>query len=168
MAVVEHLFRYSLTTCISVSVSCLSCQSFFFELVFFSLIYNAFLCMWYVSQFFQLVFLSVQSSHSSRVWLFVTPWTAAHQASLSITNSRNLLMFMSIELVMPYNHHPLSSPSPPAFHLSQHQRLFQWVSSSHQLAKVECYPPRVSQWPCYKLTMLQHQSFQLMFRTDFL
>ena len=32
--------------------------------------------------------------------------------------------------------HPLSSPSPPAFNLSQHQRLFQWVSSSHQVAKV--------------------------------
>ena len=32
--------------------------------------------------------------------------------------------------------HPLSSPSPPTFHLSQHQGLFQWVSSSHQVAKV--------------------------------
>ena len=32
--------------------------------------------------------------------------------------------------------HPLSSPLPPAFNLSQHQRLFQWVSSSHQVAKV--------------------------------
>ena len=32
--------------------------------------------------------------------------------------------------------HPLSSPSPPAFNLSQHQGLFQWVSSSHQVAKV--------------------------------
>ena len=35
------------------------------------------------------------------VWLFVTPWTAAHQASLSITNSWSLLKLMSIELVMP-------------------------------------------------------------------
>ena len=40
----------------------------------------------------------------SRVWLFVTPWTAAHQASLSFTNSRSLLKLMSIELVMPSNH----------------------------------------------------------------
>ena len=40
----------------------------------------------------------------SRVWLFVTPWTAAHQVSLSITNSRSLLKLMSIELVMPSNH----------------------------------------------------------------
>ena len=39
-----------------------------------------------------------------RVWLFVTPWTAACQASLSITNSQSLLKLMSIELVMPYNH----------------------------------------------------------------
>ena len=48
----------------------------------------------------------------SRVQLFVTPWTSAHQASLSITNSWSLLKLMSIELVMPSNHlilcHPLS------------------------------------------------------------
>ena len=47
-------------------------------------------------------FISVQSL--SRVRLFVTPWTAARQASLSITNSQNLLKLMSIELVMPSNH----------------------------------------------------------------
>ena len=50
----------------------------------------------------------------SRVWLFVTPWTAAHQASLSITNSQSLLKLMSIESVMPSNHftlcHPLLHP----------------------------------------------------------
>ena len=40
----------------------------------------------------------------SRVQLFVTPWTAAHQASLSITSSRRLLKLMSTELVMPSNH----------------------------------------------------------------
>ena len=47
----------------------------------------------------------------SHVWLFVTPWTAARQASLSITNSRSLLKLMSIASVMPSNHlilcHPL-------------------------------------------------------------
>ena len=52
---------------------------------------------------------SVQSL--SRVWLFVTQWTAACQASLSITNSKSLLKLMSIESVMPSNHvsfcHPL-------------------------------------------------------------
>ena len=40
----------------------------------------------------------------SRVWLFATPWTAAHQASLSVTISRSLLQFMSIESMMPTNH----------------------------------------------------------------
>ena len=45
---------------------------------------------------------SVQSL--SHVQLFATPWTAARQASLSITNSQSLLKLMSIELVMPYNH----------------------------------------------------------------
>ena len=51
--------------------------------------------------------------------------------------------------------HPLSSPSPPAFNLSQHQGLFQWVSSSHQVAKV-------------LELQLHHQSFQWIFRIDFL
>ena len=71
----------------------------------------------------------------SRVPLFATPWTAADQASLSITNSRSSLKLMSIESVMPSNH-LIFCPSPPAFNLSQHQGLFKWVSSSHQVAKV--------------------------------
>ena len=53
-------------------------------------------CMYYVAQ------LPVQSLSS--VWLFVTPWTAALQVSLSITNSQSLLKLMSIELVMPSSH----------------------------------------------------------------
>ena len=52
--------------------------------------------------------LSVQSL--SRVWPFATSWTAAHQASLSITNPWNLLKLMSIELVMPSNHLILCNP----------------------------------------------------------
>ena len=51
--------------------------------------------------------------------------------------------------------HPLSSPSPPAFNLSQHQGLFKWISSSHQVAKVLEFK-------------LQHQSFQWTPRTDLL
>ena len=51
----------------------------------------------------------------SRVWLFATPWTAAGQASLSITNSQSLLRLMSIKSVMPCSHlilcHPLLLPS---------------------------------------------------------
>ena len=73
----------------------------------------------------------------SHVWLFATPWTAAQQASLSFTNSQNLFKLKSIELMMPSNHlilcHP---PSPPALNLSPNQGLFQWVSYSHQVAKV--------------------------------
>ena len=57
---------------------------------------------------------SIQSL--SHVRLFATPWTAACQASLSITNSQSLLKLMSIESVMPSNHlilcHPLLPPSP--------------------------------------------------------
>ena len=49
---------------------------------------------------------------------------------------------------------PLSSPSPPAFNLSQHHGLFKWVSSLHQVAKVLEF-------------QLQHQSFRWIFRTDF-
>ena len=51
--------------------------------------------------------------------------------------------------------HPLSSPFPPTFNLSQHQGLFQWVSSLHQVAKVLGF-------------QLQHQSFQWIFKTDIL
>ena len=46
----------------------------------------------------------------SRVWLFATPWTTAHQASLYITYSWSLLKLMSIELVMPSNHLILCCP----------------------------------------------------------
>ena len=51
--------------------------------------------------------------------------------------------------------HPLLSPSPPTFNLSQHQDLFQWDSSSKQVAKILQFHP-------------QHQSFQWIFRPDFL
>ena len=46
----------------------------------------------------------------SCVWLFATPWTAARQASLSITNSQSLLKLMSVESVMPSNHLILCPP----------------------------------------------------------
>ena len=71
------------------------------------------------------------------VWLFVTPWTAAHQASVL---SNCLLKCAQTHVpwvgdgIQPF--HPLSPPSPLALNLSQHQSLFQWISSSHQVAKV--------------------------------
>ena len=154
------------------------------------------------------MFSSVRSL--SCVRLFATPWTAAHQASLSITNSRSLPKLMSIESLMQFSHlilcrpllllppiprsirvfsttfssvqissvaqscltlcdpvnhsmpglpvhhqlpeftqthvhwigdaiqpsHPPSFPSPPALNPSQLQGLFQWVNSSHEVAKV--------------------------------
>ena len=91
---------------------------------------------------------SVQFSHSV-MSDSVTPWTAAHQAALSITSSWSLLKLMSTNQPSQL----LSSLFPPAFNLSQHQGLFQWVSSSHQMTKV---------------LELQHPSFQLLFRTAFL
>ena len=105
------------------------------------------------SQKIFLPFSSVQSL--SRVRLFATPWIAARQASLSITISRNSLKHIrqagdAIQLS-----HPLSSPCPPAPNPSQHQGLFQWVNSSHEVAKVLEF-------------QLQHQSFQWTPRTDLL
>ena len=91
----------------------------------------------------------------SHVWLFLTPWTAARQApclhsllELAQTNGH----WVSDAIKPSYN---LFSPSLPAFNLSKHQDLFQWVSSLHQVAK---------KWEL----QLQHQSFQWIFRTDFL
>ena len=83
----------------------------------------------------------------SHVSLFATPWTAAHQASLSITNSgaySNSCPLSWCDAIQPS--HPLSSPS-PALYLSQHQGLFKSVSSSHQVAKELEF-------------QLQHQFFQ--------
>ena len=57
----------------------------------------------------------------SCVWLFATPWTVAHQASLSITNSQSPPKPMSIESDAIQPSYPLLSPSPPAPNLSQHQ-----------------------------------------------
>ena len=68
----------------------------------------------------------------SYIQLFATPWTVALQACLSITNFQSLLKLMPIESVMPSNH--LSSSSPPAFSLSQHQELVKLVSSLHEVS----------------------------------
>ena len=73
----------------------------------------------------------------SRVQLFATPWITARQASLPITNSREFTQtqFHRVsDTIQPF--HPVSSPSPPAPNPSQHQSLFQWVNSLHEVAKV--------------------------------
>ena len=91
----------------------------------------------------------------SHVQLFATPW---------MQHSRLLCPSQFPELTWTHVHsvgdairpsHPVLSPSPPTFNLSQHQGLFQWVSSSHQVAKRLEF-------------QFQHQFFQWLFRTDFL
>ena len=102
--------------------------------------------LWPVTTFWNLPVSSVQML--SHVRLFVTPWTAARQASLSITNSRSLLKLMSIESVMPSNHLILCSPLlllplmfpssgvsqvPPKFLLYPHQGLTFYKSWFHPI-----------------------------------
>ena len=101
-------------------------------------------CRWWLS--------SVQSL--SHVQLFETAWTAA-QPSFPVHHQLPELTQTHVhpvsDAIQPS--YPLSSLSPSAFNLSQHQGLFQWVSSSHQVAKV---------------LEFQLQSIQWIFRTDFL
>ena len=97
---------------------------------------------------------SVQSL--SRVQLFATPWTAAHQPSLSISQPPELTqtqVHWVSDVIQPS--HPLSLPSRPACNLSQHPGLFKWVGSSYQVANV-------------LELQLQHQTFQWIFKVDFL
>ena len=90
----------------------------------------------------------------NHVWLFATPWTAAYQTSLSFIISQSLFKFMSIESVMPSNHLVLCHPLlllPSIF--PSIRIFFQWVSSLYPVAKI---------------LELQHQSFQWLFRVDFI
>ena len=96
-------------------------------------------------------FSSVQSL--SCVQLFVTLWAAAHQASLSITSSQSLLKLMSIKSLMPFMHPILCFPLPflpSTFHS------IRGIFSNESVLHIR--------WP----HELQHQSFQRIFRTDFL
>ena len=97
-------------------------------------------------------FSSVQSL--SRIWLCdpmnrSTPGLPVHHQILESTQTNVQWVGDAIQ-----PSHPLSSPSPPTFNLSQDQGLFKWVSSSYQGAKVLEF-------------QLQHQSFQWTPRTDF-
>ena len=93
----------------------------------------------------------------SHVWLFVTPWTAALKASLSITNSQSLLKLMSVQSVMLSNHLILCHPLlllPSVF------------------PSIRVFPNESAlriRWPKYwSIGVYQHQSFQWIFKTDFL
>ena len=96
-------------------------------------------------------FSSVQSL--SHVWLFVTPWTTARQASLSITNSRSALKLMSIESVMSSRHLSLCCPllllpqsllASGSFPMSQ---LFAWGGQSIRVsASASVLPMKTQEW----------------------
>ena len=105
-------------------------------------------------------FSSVQFSHQvwfsdSKCLTLCDPMDCSTPGSLSITNFRSLYKLMSIESVMPSNHLTLCRPLlfPPS--VFSGSGLFEWVSSLHQVAKGLEF-------------QLQHQSFQWIFRTDFL
>ena len=91
----------------------------------------------------------------SCVWTFVTPWIAAHQASLSITNSRSLPKLMSIESVMPSSHlilcHPLLllPPIPPSIRVfsnesTLHMRWPKYWSFSFSICPSNEHPGLIS------------------------
>ena len=99
--------------------------------------------------------LAVCCSVLSRVQLFVTQWTGAHQVSLSFTVSQSLLKLMSFEAMMPSNCFILCRLLLFLPSIFTAYNLFQWVSSLHQVAKV-------------LELQLQHLSFQWILRIDFL
>ena len=102
------------------------------------LIYNIHLVLYYISHNMYFTgytpYIFVVQSHSC-VWLFATPWTAACQDPLSFTICPRIpCPSLSPDAIQPS--HPLPSPSPPTFNLSQHQGVFQRIGSSHQAAKI--------------------------------
>ena len=106
-------------------------------------------------------FVFFSSVQFSRVWLFVTPWIAACQACLSITNSRSSLKLMSIESVMPSNHlilcRPLFllPPIPPSVRVfsnesTLHMRWPKYWSFSFSTIPSKGHPGPISfEWICW-------------------
>ena len=112
---------------------------------------SLFICRILLHNSFPFTFSSVQLI--SHVQLFVTLWTAARQASSSITNSWNLLKLVSIESVMPSNHLILCRPLLLLPSIFPSIRVFSNESALH------------IRWPKYEF-QLQHQSLQWTSRTD--
>ena len=104
------------------------------------------------SQTDKLLLLFSVSVVSNSLWPHGLQHTRLPCSSLSLGVCPNSCPLSQCDAIQPS--HPLSPPSFPAFSLSQHQGLFQWVISSHQLAKVLEF-------------QLQHQSFQWIFRIDY-
>ena len=94
---------------------------------------------------------SVQSLSRVRFCDPMNPSTPGLPVHHQLPESTQTHVHWVIDAIQPS--HPLSSPSPPTLNLSQHQGLFKWVSSSHQVAKVLEF-------------QLQHQSLQWIPRTD--
>ena len=102
--------------------------------------------------YWKVSFLSFSSVQSlSRVWLFATPWIAAHQASLSITNSRSSLRLASIESVMSSSRLILCRPLlllPPILPASESfpmSQLFAWGGQSTGVSALASFLPKKSQ-----------------------
>ena len=118
--------------------------------------------MWYVRIYTHThsgIFSSVQSL--SRIQLFETPWTEAHQASLSITSSQSLLKLMSIESVMPSNHLILCRPLLPPPSIFPNIRVF----SNESVLRIR--------WPKYwsfsfSISPTNEHSGLISFRMDWL
>ena len=96
-------------------------------------------------------FSSVQSF--SRVQIFTTPWTAAHQASLSITNSRSSLRLTSIESVMPFSHLIFCRPLlllpliPPSITVFSNESALPWGGQSIAVsASTSVLPINTQDW----------------------
>ena len=101
------------------------------------------------------MFIVVVGQLLSHIQLSAAPWTARHQASVlhNLPEFAQTHVHWVSDAIHPF--HPLLPPSPPAFNLSEHQGLFQWVSSWHHVARV-------------LELQLQHQSFQQIFSIDLL
>ena len=141
-----------------------------------SLVLNLTCWFWFLTQFCQTLQWELDNDKEN-LWLIISYWQhtlSSVQFSHSVVS--NSLQLHELQHSRPpclspiprvYSNscsssrwcHPTTSfsviPFPPTFNLSQHQGLFQWVSSLHQVAKVLEF-------------QLQHQSFQSIFRTDFL
>ena len=105
-------FNPNFNKCLFLNNSIMKPLIFFFSSILLGSYFGAIFSFYWVGQKILFDFFHQFSSVQSLccVWLFATPWTAAHQASLSITNSQSLFKLMSIEPVMPPNHLILCCP----------------------------------------------------------
>ena len=164
-----HMYVYNF-------VSCLKCKHFpiitYSSKTFSLWLYEEYNLWKHASEIFQFFsinqFSSVQSL--SRVWLFVTPWIAARQASLSITNSQSSLRLTSIEYMMPSSHlilcHPLLllPPIPPSIRVFSNKsalcmRWPKYWSFSFSISPSKEIPGLISsEWTCWTLLAVSRDS----------